>query len=495
MTYEQTDPASTTGNILSKMSRGLVALVSRQILYYGALFFGNIFLARALAPEIYGIFVAMFAFQTMLTVFTDVGFGAALIQREQSPTQSELASLFSLQLIIYTLIATGLWVGTPWIIRLANIDVAAVPVIRALGIVLLMAVLRAIPAMLLERELRFEVIALAEVLGMLAYQVVVVILVWAGYGLASIVVALAVRYTLDLAIILRHRPWRPRLSLNFTHIFPYLRFSVGIQGVRLMSYIKDQLPLVLLVPVIGAAGAGIWGWSLFYIGIPVYFNRLVDRLVFPLYSRVQHNPEAMGTVAAMAIWLNFSVGLLVLFILVRFADLIVPLIYGAIWLTALPVVYALAPNMIGGFVTGSIFPVLFAAGQIHFAFRLIFIWVVLTVLGVGGGLIVGQLTGMALAYSLATLVICVVLLRRSSFLAPFPFWRTVTGPVVALIVAATVTELFMMIKTTWMFTLPLAAFFYAISLLILSRQMIYAIITSLQYPTRSSRSDSSQVYS
>lgn len=483
MTYEQTGSI----NILSKMSRGLIALMWRQILYYGVLFFGNILLTRMLVPEIYGVFIATFAFQGILMMFTDIGLGQALIQREQPPTQSELGSLFSLQLIIYTLIATVLWAGAPWIVDLTKMDPVAIPIIRALSIVLPIAIFRSIPAMLLERELRFEVIALAEVLSVIGYQIVLVILVWIGYGLTSIIVALAVRYILDLAVILYHRPWCPRFSFKVSPILPYLRFSIGMQGVRLMAYIKDQVPLLALLPVIGTVGSGIWGWSLNYIGIPVYFNRLVDRLVFPLYSRVQHDPGTMGAVAGIAIWLNFSVGLPAVFVLVRFADLLVPLMYGPVWLIALPTAYALAPNMIGGFITGSLFPALFAKGQTYLAFRLFFAWVVLTVLGAGAGLAVGQLTGMALAYSLATLLTCVALLRVTSRLVLFPFWKTVAGPVIATTVAVIVAEALDAVKVDWMLTLSFAIVLYMVTLLIVDRKMVWKLITSLHHPTVSAK--------
>jgi len=476
MAYEQAETTSTSGEITRKASRGFVALLLRQLLYYGSIFLGNIVLARSLSPELYGVFAATLALQALLTALSDVGLGAALIQRDKPPTQGELAALFTLQVQLYAAVALGLWWSAPWVVAQVGQPGDAVPVVRALGLVFLVTALRSIPGVLLERELRFDVIALAEVLGMIIYQVTVVALVLSDFGLASIVYALAARYAVDLAIIMRSQPWRPRFSLRFQSILPYIRFGVGLQGVRMMSYIKDQLPLILLVPLIGAAGAGIWGWSLSYVGIPVYFNRLVDRLVFPVYARIQHDPAAMGQIAATAVWLNFSIGLGVLLLLLRYAEAFVPLVYGAGWLVALPVALLLAPNMVGGFVTGSLYPVLFATGQTSRAFHLIAVWVVLTGIGVAVGLVLAQLLGMALAYSLATLVACAMLLRATAHLAPFSLWHTLRGPAVALALALFVSELLARLSINWVLAAVATGLTFGAVLLALDHRRMRAFV-------------------
>lgn len=482
MAYDQVhgDKATIDSVVLKKASRGFVALMVRQILAYGSVFVGNVFLARMLPPDTYGVFAAAFAFQATLLVFSDIGLGPALIQREQPPTQAELASLFTLQLILYALVAAIIWVLAPWIVDRAHQESVAITVMRVLGVIFLVTSLRSIPAILLERDLRFEVLALTEVAGMVTYHVVVVTLVWAGYGISSLIWGFAARSGIDLFIVLRHQPWRPRFSFNIARILPYIRFGFGFQGVRLMAYMKDQLPIILLVPLAGATSAGMWNWAIQYIGIPVFFIRFVDRMAFTLYSRVQQSPGAMGEIASLSVWLNFAIGLPILFVLLRFADFLVPLIYGSNWLAAMPVVFLLTLNMVGGFVAGTLYPVLFAKGQTYSALRLFSIWVGLTLVGSAIGLAISYLPGMALAYSLSTLAVCIMLLQVTSRLAPFNLWMSLLGPVLALLVSVAATEALIALKIPWIAAVTLTGLIFGMALLMIDFPRIRNLVKSIR---------------
>ena len=81
-------------NVEQLLSRSLVALLFRQILAYGTIFIGNIFLSRWLSMELYGIFAAVLAFQQTLLIFSDVGLGPALVQRTEQPTNEFLGYEF-----------------------------------------------------------------------------------------------------------------------------------------------------------------------------------------------------------------------------------------------------------------------------------------------------------------------------------------------------------------------------------------------------------------
>lgn len=418
-------------SVEQKVSRSLIALVFRQVLAYGAFFLGNVFLSRWLSQETYGIFAAAFAFQAALVLLADVGLGPALIQRAEEPTQEELASLFTVQLFLFGAVAAGAWFLAPWLAERANLGREAAFLVRALALVFLATAFRSIPAMMLERALRFDAIALTETVSTVIYQAVLVGLVYLGFGLTSIVWALAARYIADFLLVFRFYPWRPRFSAHVGLIWPYLRFGINMQGVRFLAYIKDQLPLLVLVPLLGAASAGQWGWALNYVAIPIYFNRLIDRIMFPAYSRVQHDREAVGALAGTSLWLNFAIGLPLLVALVVFASAIIPLVYGVNWLVTLPIVLLLTPNMLGGFVTGSAFPILYATGQARKALQLFTAWVALTLVLGSVGLRFAGLNGLALAYSLATLTISVVILRTVRPVASIHLWTALSAPVLA----------------------------------------------------------------
>jgi O-antigen/teichoic acid export membrane protein len=248
-----------------------------------------------------------------------------------------------------------------------------------------------------------------------------------------LIYALACRFLIDLAIVWVFYPWRPRLSGNFALIRPYVRFGINMQAVRLLSYSKDYLPILLLVPLLGVASAGQWSWALAYIGIPIYFTRLVDRIMFPAYSRVQHDREAVGKLATTALWFYFAVGLPILTVLVLFAHYLVPLVYGEAWLAAVPVASWLAINMLAGFITNTGFPILYATGRSRSAVKTFGTWVVLTLFTSAIGISGGNVEGLAAGYSCATVVTSWVLVHLLSPAASINLSRALVTPLLAVI--------------------------------------------------------------
>lgn len=460
-----------------QVSRGLGVLVIRQVIAYGTIFLGNIFLARWVTPDVYGLFAAVLAFQATLVMLSDAGLGPALIQREREPTQDELAGLFTLQLAIFGTVAAGIWLLGPWIAELAGLEAAGAWILRSLAIILCITAFRSIPALLLERELRYDAIALAETVSLVVYQIVLLVLVWLGMGITSIIWALAVRYICDLILIWRHHPWRPRCSSRFRIILPYVRFGLNMQGVRMMSYAKDQLPLLFLLPLLGPTSTGYWGWSLTYIGIPVYFNRLINRIMFPAYARVQADREAVGALATTALWLNTSVGVPILFVLVWFAPDLIPFIYGNEWLAAMPIAILLAPNMLAGFVTSAGFPILYATGKSRKALELFTIWIILTIVSLIVGIVFGNLAAMAGAFSGATLIIGIVLLLSVRHVAHINLKQALLGPILAVSGAIVLATVFPLMYLPWFIVLLATTCVYVAIICVIDRKVICNFIT------------------
>lgn len=469
-------PAAQDPKIERRVATSMVALFVRQVLGYGMMFGGNVVLARWLAPDVYGLFAAALAFQATLVVFSDVGLGPALIQRVEEPTKQELAALFTLQLGLFSSVSAITWMLAPFIVDWINLTSESVWVIRAIAVVFCVQSIRSIPAVMLERNLNFDAIAKAEVIGTMVYQIVLLTLVWQGFGLWSIIWGLAARYSIDLAVILRFYPWRPRLSRDVRAILPYVRFGLNMQGVRVMAYFKDQLPALLLIPLLGATSAGMWGWAMAYAAIPVYFNRLVDRVMFPAFSRVQHDQKKLGTLATTAIWLDSAIGIPILCVLTLFGPYLVPLIYTTKWLEALPVVYVLAINMVGGFALGTFFALLYATGRAHLGFRWFAAWVAINaVLAFIGGWL-WQLTGVAIGFSLSTHIICVLMWLHMRRLVPFRLKQIVFGPLLGGIVALLVGTLALRAGWWWPVAAGTSLGAYTLTVLVLNARFLRNLI-------------------
>ena len=77
------------------------------------------------------------------------------------------------------------FVAAPWLAALYGRPPAEAWLFRLVGVALVVSSFQAIPAAVLERRLDFGKVALVEVSQAVAFNVVVVALVWIGWGTAS----------------------------------------------------------------------------------------------------------------------------------------------------------------------------------------------------------------------------------------------------------------------------------------------------------------------
>src|SRR5512147_1620667 len=97
---ESTVTTNDFAELKKKSLTGIGSLMGRQFLVYGVMFVGNIVLARILLPQTFGIYAIVTFIVQFFSTFSDVGIGAALIQKKDELTEVELSTLFWLQQIL-----------------------------------------------------------------------------------------------------------------------------------------------------------------------------------------------------------------------------------------------------------------------------------------------------------------------------------------------------------------------------------------------------------
>ncbi len=107
------EPGMDTTTLRRRARLGVLALMIRSAVLQVTVISGNIFLARLLTPQDFGVFGVVQFVLLFFTFIGDAGLGGALVQRKEMPTQRELSSVFFLQFLIALVVVTMIWVGTP----------------------------------------------------------------------------------------------------------------------------------------------------------------------------------------------------------------------------------------------------------------------------------------------------------------------------------------------------------------------------------------------
>ncbi|MEA2407375.1 MAG: hypothetical protein QOE69_1494, partial [Thermoleophilaceae bacterium] len=97
----------TAGDVRERAAGGAALLGARGLLIYAFGIAANIVLARLLAPRDFGIFALGMVVVVAGTLFSEGGFGGALIKRREPPLRAELEAVQALQLAVAVSVAAA----------------------------------------------------------------------------------------------------------------------------------------------------------------------------------------------------------------------------------------------------------------------------------------------------------------------------------------------------------------------------------------------------
>lgn len=379
---EHLDPTAEISleTVQSRTVKGVVALTGRYFVLYIITLVAQGFLGALLTTAQFGIFGVVSAIVNFLVYFSDIGLAASLIQKKEKVTDEDLKTTFTVQQILVFSLLLIIFVASPHIKSFYKLDQSAIYLLYALGGSFLMSSIKTIPSVLLERHLRFEILALSNVLENLAYNILLVLLAWKGFGITSFTYAVLVRGVVGLITLYIFQPWKPSFMISKQSLKKLLVFGIPYQINTFIAVLKDDGLTIVLGKVMGLDALGILVWAQKWIQIPLrVVMDNVTRVTFPAFSRLQDQADHLKrSVTRSIFFITFLVfpavvGIVILFPMIT---MLIPR-YGQ-WTPAILPLTILAINVVFASVTTQLTNVLNAIGKIKITTFLMIMWTVLT---------------------------------------------------------------------------------------------------------------------
>ena len=246
-------------------------------------------LARLLEPADFGLVALAAVFVGFTNVIAEEGMVDALVQRKELE-RAHLDAAFWTGLafaLAMTVILAAL--AVPIASLLGEPDLAPVLVVLALAIPIGSASL--VPRALLTRELAFRSLTMRSLAAITVGSIFGVTAALLGYGVWSLVVQNIVGVTTGTLVLWRVTDFRPRLTFSYAHCRQLLSFGSNVVGFRLLIYFTRRADELLIGAFLGPAALGFYtiGSRMVRMLIQVT-SSLIDRVSFPLYSRLQDKP-------------------------------------------------------------------------------------------------------------------------------------------------------------------------------------------------------------
>lgn len=228
--------------------------VFAQTLNYIIQTIGTIILARILSPEDFGLVSMAATFSILFQNFGVNGFTEAIIQREDM-TEEQLKKLFWVNLSIMAGLTLFFVVMTPAIAWFFG-EESLKSISKGMALAIIFSGLGTCPMALLSRNMRFNLSAIAQVLGALISTSLAIGLAVEGLGVWSLVlrwISLPLVTSISAWIFCR---WKPGIPAQGTSIREILVFGYKTYGNFILSYIRNNLDKVLVGKAFGKSPLG-----------------------------------------------------------------------------------------------------------------------------------------------------------------------------------------------------------------------------------------------
>lgn len=428
-----------TGDLLDPEPGQVGRLASRGVLFlllrYGVLqvvgLAANIVLSRRLAPASFGVYALTLALLVLMTWVSDFGLGAALVQKRSAVRAVDLRTVFTVQQALLGALAVIGLLLSPQLAGLYHLGADGPSFVRAMILGGLLASIRTLPTMVLERKLLYGRLTLIEVVDVLSFQVTAVALAVAGMGPWSFIWAVLVSKTAGTALAYALAGWSPGFALDRAALRGLLWFALPFQLTWLTYLFRDYLIPILGGVLVGTVEVGFLNWALALSGVPGQMAQVVGRVSFPSLARMQHDRTAFGSAIEASIRALFLVAVPVEVALLALAPWIIHFVFSDKWLPALVPLYLLCLQWAAANLTTPLVSALNAVGRVRETLVLNATWTVTTLILAWALVQAYGYVGIAAAFlvtRLAATVAAWMLVRR---VAPVRIWSAIRLPLAA----------------------------------------------------------------
>jgi O-antigen/teichoic acid export membrane protein len=296
----------------------------------------SIILARLLEPHDFGLIGMVVVVTGFGHLFTDLGLGAALIQRQQL-TQAHLSTVFWLNLIMGGGL-TVLIISIAPIIAMLYQEPALIPLTRVLALNFLIGAFRVVQYSLLQKDIDFQKLSCIEITASLLSGGMAISAALLQAGVWSLVLQSLLFTTLVSLMLWWSSSWHPSFVFHLTAMKDLIGFSSNLLGFSVFNYWIRNLDDLLIGRYLGSAALGIYTRSYSLMLLPLsQVSAIVTRVMFPALSSIQHDTPRVrhlylrATRSIALVTFPLMIGLLVV------ARPFIFCVYGSQWQAVIPV--------------------------------------------------------------------------------------------------------------------------------------------------------------
>ncbi len=273
--------------LAGRTARGVAWVTSARLASQVAQFAASVVLARLLLPNVYGLVAIVWTFTGFAFLFNDLGIGAALVQ-SKTISEADASTAFYINAgvgIGLTLVVLAL--SEPLSALMHQPQVAGLLALASVGFTLSNTT---VPTALLERRMKFRVVAAIDVSTMVLGLAISVCAAALGLGAKSLVIGPLFTMASATVISFLAAGWVPRARPSRESAQKLFAFGKHVTGFNVINYWARNGDNLLIGRFVGAAELGLYNRAYMLMLMPVtQVTGVLGRVLLPVFSAMQED--------------------------------------------------------------------------------------------------------------------------------------------------------------------------------------------------------------
>ena len=289
-------------------------------------------LAHYLAPSDFGLMAIVAVIIGFSALFLDLGISASIIHR-QDITHVQLSSLYWLNIASGIVLFVIIYSLAPVLANFYN-EIELIPIIRLLAINFIISSLGSQYGLLLQKALKFNIMAKIGIVSVMVGFAVAVSLAMNGYGVYALVYAslVSAAVSTSINIFIGIKEHRPSFVFQFREITPMISFGMFQMGERSINYFNSQFDVILIGKLLGVEALGIYTVAKNLAMRPAQIiNPIITKVTFPIMAKVQNDTIRLKNIYLKTINYLSSVNFPIYVLLAILAEPIILTLFGTKW--------------------------------------------------------------------------------------------------------------------------------------------------------------------
>lgn len=318
-----------------KIVSGFLWKFGEQISSQLVSFILSIILARLLTPEDYGVVALINIFILIANVFVVSGFGAALIQKENSD-ETDFSTMFYLSEIMSVIIYVIIYILAPLIAKFYA-NPAMTLILRIFALQLPISAFNGIQQAYISKHLMFKKVFVSTTISAILSGIIGVIFAYNGFGVWALIgqyLSNTVIISMTLALQVK---WYPQLKFSWKAGKPLVDYGWKILVTSLLGQFFNELRSLILGKVYTTSELAYYNRGLQF---PELFsnnvNNTISGVLFPVLSEYGNDFARVKFGLRRAIRMSTFILMPILFGLIVTSREIILLLLTEKWIKAVP---------------------------------------------------------------------------------------------------------------------------------------------------------------